>query len=614
MKVPNKLYFVVAGLTMLLLFPTLGFTATSEILPPDRRADWAHVGIEGGIPEVAVVNSVTDFGAVGDGVTDDASAFQQAIDNASSSGGGAVWVPPGTYLLNSYLIMKSNVVLRGAGSDYSHLVFDLGGVDADTGMIQIAGWEGTDPFVAITSGYAKDSTVLTVSDASTFSVGEYVEIQQDNDPAIMYTDPAWNVDWAQEAVGEMGKVVAVSGNQITLEEPLDNDYRSDLNPVIRPVAMLTNAGVERLHLRRQDNAFGDMIFIYYAADTWVREVESEFVLNSHVLAHASYKCEIRDNYFHEAYAYGGGGQAYGAEMGRHTRGCLVENNIFRKLRHAMITVVGSNGNVYGYNYSREPYSESWTPNDVSLHGHQVAYNLLEGNIFQEAYDTDNWGPAGPGNTFLRNCVQSKGIKLEDHSHSQNLIGNVLGDSPNVISDDGTVQDTLSHGNYQQGAVTWDPNISDHNIPNSYYLDGYPSFFEGAAWPATGSDVEQNAANCSIPAKTRWDNGNYVPDLFYLRSELAGNDINLAWVHRHQYTSYEVWRDLSPYFQPGDAGSTRVASNVAPPAVGDGATFTDTSAPSGENVYYRVRGIDGAGVASASSNISGRFSFTLQPGG
>jgi len=58
--------------------------------------------------------SVKDFGAVGDGVTDDTLAFQEAYNSLSAVFGGEIFVPPGIYKMN-LTIIKSGVTLRGVG-------------------------------------------------------------------------------------------------------------------------------------------------------------------------------------------------------------------------------------------------------------------------------------------------------------------------------------------------------------------------------------------------------------------------------------------------------------------------------------------------------------------
>ena len=50
------------------------------------------------VPEGAI--SVEDFGALGDGVTDDAPAIQATIDSLPQTG-GTVYVPAGTYMLGT---------------------------------------------------------------------------------------------------------------------------------------------------------------------------------------------------------------------------------------------------------------------------------------------------------------------------------------------------------------------------------------------------------------------------------------------------------------------------------------------------------------------------------
>jgi polygalacturonase len=65
------------------------------------------------------VVSVKDFGAVGDGVTDDRLAFQRAFNYVNSIGGGVVYMPPGRYRKadapGSIWTMFSNTTLCGEG-------------------------------------------------------------------------------------------------------------------------------------------------------------------------------------------------------------------------------------------------------------------------------------------------------------------------------------------------------------------------------------------------------------------------------------------------------------------------------------------------------------------
>lgn len=77
--------------------------------------------------------SAKDFGAVGDGATDDTAAIQATIDAVSPSGGQII-LPPGTYKISSQLnIASPNVFVQGSGrratkivqSDASKTVFNI---------------------------------------------------------------------------------------------------------------------------------------------------------------------------------------------------------------------------------------------------------------------------------------------------------------------------------------------------------------------------------------------------------------------------------------------------------------------------------------------------------
>lgn len=55
-----------------------------------------------------------EFGAKGDGITDDGTAVQAALDATNAEGGGTVYFSPGTYLIGKKLTVYTNTTLRGS--------------------------------------------------------------------------------------------------------------------------------------------------------------------------------------------------------------------------------------------------------------------------------------------------------------------------------------------------------------------------------------------------------------------------------------------------------------------------------------------------------------------
>jgi hypothetical protein len=71
--------------------------------------------------------SVKDFGALGDGVTDDTAAIQAAINAASASSSPIVNIPVGTYLVTSTLTVPQHVRLQGQSAFYENFGATIGG-------------------------------------------------------------------------------------------------------------------------------------------------------------------------------------------------------------------------------------------------------------------------------------------------------------------------------------------------------------------------------------------------------------------------------------------------------------------------------------------------------
>ena len=61
--------------------------------------------------------SVMNYGATGNGVTDDTNPIRSAV-----AAGGTVWVPPGNYLVTGSIAVPGNTTIQGAGMWYTTFV------------------------------------------------------------------------------------------------------------------------------------------------------------------------------------------------------------------------------------------------------------------------------------------------------------------------------------------------------------------------------------------------------------------------------------------------------------------------------------------------------------
>lgn len=74
--------------------------------------------------------NIKDFGAKGDGLTNDSASIQAAVDSAFSKGGGVVYVPSGVYLIRTMITNKANVSI--IGTDKASCIIIADGCNAIT--------------------------------------------------------------------------------------------------------------------------------------------------------------------------------------------------------------------------------------------------------------------------------------------------------------------------------------------------------------------------------------------------------------------------------------------------------------------------------------------------
>jgi hypothetical protein len=517
---------------IIVAFLLLASYVSAQVIPAERQVNWydALLCYQLSVPLTEI--NVMDYGATGNGTTNDQPAVMNAI-TALNGSLGYIYFPPGNYLMNSPISLPDSAILKGFSSDASVLLFNFATASWD--CITLSGSTAS-VFVQIDAGYIKGNYRIRSDSAFIFNPLDYAEIVEENG--------SWDdvpISWAAQSVGQIVQIDHVHNDTIFLMSPLRITYESQLNPRIRKIDPRVNAGVECLKIKRLDQSMaGANIGIYLAANCLVRGVESDISVSAHVDIFQSTRILVEGCYFHHSYVYNGESKhGYGVTLNSHSGECLITNNIFRYLRHAMMVKTGANGNVFSYNYSREVHRSEWPYDyggDISLHGHYAYANLFEGNIVQNINVDHEWGPSGPYNTFFRNRAETYGIIFSagnpSTSNSEHIVGNDISSflGSYIITGTGHIQ----HGNNVHGTIK--PAGTGTLTDTSYYLTEEPVFWSVSnSWPSLGIPNPIGAG--TNPAKSRWDQGSGFT-VCPLRREWTGS-VGSAWSNPHNWAPYGV---------------------------------------------------------------------------
>ncbi|HSZ26068.1 MAG TPA: glycosyl hydrolase family 28-related protein [Cytophagaceae bacterium] len=499
--------------------------STAQNLSASRSIDWsANLGVIGGIPTITTVHNVTETtpALIGDGETDNTTNLQALLNNTTAYPSPCVfYFPQGKYLFTNSISMVAGRVIRGDCAANTCLSFKLGVNDAPCFGSNVYNYGA---LINITGGTTKGSTAITLSSTASFSVGSWVEIYQSNECNVgdlMYTLNPSNgctISWAADAIGQLFKVTAISGDTLKIDRPLRFSFYTPSGGTLqaRTIEMIENVGFENFRIVKTDTGTVTNNNTYTfqfesTANSWIRCVQSDSTYKGHAWVERSANMEFHDNYFNDSYVFGGSGEGYGVMLGQHVGNCLVENNVFNHLRHAMLAKQGASGNVYAYNFGTNAY---WTgstgiPPHINLHGQYPFENLFESNVVQRITLADYWGPSGPGNTFLRNRVTESNFAVQDNSNNENIIGTELTGGSNTITVSGfgasvaNSTGTYLLSNNINGILMNDSSSYGINAQNSFYLTSAPSFYTSAGinWPSIGPGNLFNSGQ--IPAQQRF---------------------------------------------------------------------------------------------------------------
>jgi hypothetical protein len=540
----------------------------SEIIPSDRRITW-NPGIPGGIPQrTNVYVNVKDFpfSAAGDGVADDTDSIQRAIDSCPE--GMVVYIPSGTYNITRTISFQKGIVLRGDGPDHTLIRMTS---SKHLHVFSVGKYTDSPPQASLKGGYEKDSTTLTINTAdaghSAFSVGNYIIVGQSDgsNPLVKRGDCSWgkltnDIDGDRVSLGQITKITGRTKNTITISPSLYLGKESRYNPFIArvsyPDSVTIHAGIENLRIERTAscNKQGSIITFYSCVYSWIKNVETSKVCGRHIRLFSCFGCEVRENYWHEAWKYTSGGLAYGLSVQAYSSANLITNNIGMYLNQAGVqSETSGGGNVISYNYFDGSWLDESNPNwqikNIGSHCSHPYMDLVEGNqatqfqlddihgsashytVFRNHFDTDHTFPSHPSHPH-DDTDMTCGIRI-DLGYFTNIVGNILGQPDYVhdptrekyectdrrkcvknqhkrhmyvfrTNDPQVYSTTYRHGNYDYAteSVIWDSGNPDHKLPDSLYLAEKPAWFGDLNWPPFGPDVDFE--NNKIPAQIRFE--------------------------------------------------------------------------------------------------------------
>ena len=481
---------------ILVAFILFSFPYFSQVsFPYDRFSQWQHSGLLQSFDTNYEVIHLEDYNVDPNGILDCSSILQGLLNQYDHA---IFEFPEGTFRLNQPIELHSHQVIVGKGPDLTHFLADLNGLGH---VFSINGGLGQLTF-EIDSAIQKNQAFI-VCPQHNLNIGEWIYLQND-DTSLVYST------WAIGTTGQVLKIQQINGDSIWLDEPIRRDYSGAC--WLRKITPAREIGFRCFSVERQDDTAPSQTstFRFYATvDALIESIYSRNCTFAHVDISCSSRITVRKNFFTEGFSYGGGGRGYGVVLQQSTGTCLIEDNIFKHLRHSILLQSGANGNVCALNYSLDPFwQESLLTNnsagEIVLHGNFPYSNLFEQNCIGNIVIDNSHGSNGPDNLFYRNRANLYGIFFSDQSSPNQLfIGNHV---TNLTFPYNLVNWTISgsghylFANNNKGTIV--PAATQLISDTSFAYIEKPEFVNTDVWLHIG---DQPAINYPIPAENRWLN-------------------------------------------------------------------------------------------------------------
>lgn len=434
--------FLAAFVLLVSTLTAAPWAPSSDRMPPSwepHRSDSTGTGIPGGIPSRSggtLRNVVTSYSADNTGATDASGAIGTAL--AASSSGDVVYLPAGTYRIDSSIRIPSGITVRGAGTGEpgegltlldtrSTEAFVLGSDDT---------WTATET-TAVSASLTKGATSIQVSSSAGFTSGRFAKIRIPNSTSASL--PVFKADEDLSYIREF--IVYVSavpdGTHLTIYPQLHADFSSYSSVKVVPgsVSVVSGVGVEDLYITHENNPNTSSRGVNWTSgvkESWLKNVKITGQRRYGIFATDSIRCEF--DKVRIGPSVEGGGSNHSGVLLQAMNGLLMWNCIVTENAPNIEINFGTVASAFLYNYID---SDLEGQTFVINHGPWNSHNLVEGNYLSGVIDDGYFGGSSE-NTFFRNWVSSLsadpdggdpeivgGFFLNRFARNHNIVGNIF---------------------------------------------------------------------------------------------------------------------------------------------------------------------------------------------
>ncbi len=504
-----------------------------------------------GAASSAVIN-VKDWGAVGDGTTDDKAAIQSALTSVASTG-GSVYLPSGVYIVSDAVWIKSNTHVYGDGIDATTIKRQANSLSAtvnpnfNRNPVMSCGSAVDTPYTNASSGTSisvsdltidgnyTNQTLTTISNgafgfSSTHTLGadtggcidgltlqriKVTNIMQDGisiwncrnvlvDSCVTYLTGQSQVVATKNAISLYGSPTDLSNGWCKQAIISNNRISYSGDTVTRAAGSASSEGIVNTTWDDVVIEGNDISFVDYG-------IELTYTTG----AYTNYNCVIANNSIHDLTSTTVAPQigiACGRDATRVLKGLTISGNTFYNINHNGMTISSVNGltivgnTLYKTNLDTDATYfvgiDVVTCTEVTCSGNSISLaSPANGTYGMRLYGTT--GSLASGNTITNDNASSTGANIILNVGCQNclVIGNRLtGANWGIrISNSGTNSGNSLFGNYITGALT--ASVSDTSGQTNYNYGDLSAGAMTIPGHATVSGQLRRSASAAVTAST-----------------------------------------------------------------------------------------------------------------